>query len=192
LRTAGDEIPKYVYDGNNEDYLIGTKGFTIKLREIQFDEMAELREEEQRERGKKKFDKPGEYAEEERKERRERDSKVIRDEVSYQWIGANPNATMLLEEVNPYYHSYWYTNSSGQQVNTSNIPSGKRVVCKDLYPGIDAVYEFHPEGGLKYSLIVHPGGNPAQAQLKSSKKAKLSENGDCFFAVFVLQPYHNV
>jgi gliding motility-associated-like protein len=177
MRTAGGEIPKYVYDGNNEDFLIGVKGFTIKLREIQFDEMAEFREEEQRERGKKKFDKPGEYAEEERKERMERDSKVIRDEVTYEWIGANPNATMLLEEANSYYHSYWYTNASGQATNTSNIPSGKRLVCKDLYPGIDAVYEFHPEGGLKYSLIVHPGGNPAQAQLQSSKKSRLADNG---------------
>jgi gliding motility-associated-like protein len=173
LRTAGNEVPSFVYDGNNEDYLIGVKGFTIKLREIQFDEMAE----EQRERGKKKFDKPGEYAEEERKERSERASKVVRDEVTYEWVGANPNATMLLEDVNSYYHSYWYTNASGQKINTSNIPSGKRLVCKDLYPGIDAVYEFHPEGGLKYSLIVHPGGNSAQAQLKSSKKAKLSDNG---------------
>ncbi|MFN5318385.1 MAG: gliding motility-associated C-terminal domain-containing protein [Bacteroidia bacterium] len=177
LRTAGGEVPKYVYDGNNEDFLMGIKGFTIKMREIQFNEMAELREEEQRERGKNKFDKPGEYAEEERKERMERDSKVIRDEVTYEWIGANPNATLLLDETNSYYHSYWYTDANGQQINTSNIRSGKRLLCKDLYPGIDAVYEFYPEGGLKYSLIVHPGANPAQAQLKSSKKAKLSENG---------------
>lgn len=177
LRTGGGEIPRYVYDGGNEDYLLGATGFTLKFREIQFDEMAEFREEEQRERGKKKFDKPGEYAEEERRERLERDSKVIRDEVSYEWIGANPDATLLLEEANSYYHSYWYTNASGQATNTNNIPSGKRLVCKDLYPGIDAVYEFHPEGGLKYSLIVHPGGNPAQAQLQSSKKAKLGDNG---------------
>jgi hypothetical protein len=39
------------------------------------------------------------------------------------------------------------------------------------------VYEFHPQGGIKYSVIVHPGGNISQVQLQYSKDISLLPDG---------------
>ena len=139
LKSQSNQLPRFVYDGNNEDYLIYSNGFSIRMREIQFDEIAEFRNEELKEHRKKDFSKPGEWLEEERKEHSKRDSKVIRDLVEYEWLGSNPNTEMVLEEVNSFYHSYWFKDASGNQVNQNNISSGRKIRGKNLYPGIDVI-----------------------------------------------------
>ena len=68
FKSQINQLPRYVYDGNNEDYLVYSTGFSIRMREIQFDEIAEFRNEELKEHRKKDFSKPGEWLEEERKE----------------------------------------------------------------------------------------------------------------------------
>ncbi len=177
FKSQTNQLPRYVYDGNNEDYLVYSNGFSIRMREIQFDEIAESRNEELKEHRKKDFSKPGEWLEEERKEHSERDSKVIRDFVEYEWIDSNPNAETVLEDVNSFHHSYWFKDANGHHVNQNNIASGRKVRCKNLYPGIDVIYEFHPQGGLKYSLEIQPGADISLARLKSSKKTKLNDEG---------------
>jgi len=177
FKSQTNQLPRYIYDGNNEDYLVYSNGFSIRMREIQFDEIAEFRNEELKEHRKKDFSKPGEWLEEERKEHSERDSKVIRDLVEYEWIGSNPNAETVLEDVNSFHHSYWFKDANGHHVNQNNISSGRKVRCKNLYPGIDVIYEFHPQGGLKYSLEIQPGADISLARLKSSKKTKLNDEG---------------
>ena len=177
FKSQTNQLPRYVYDGNNEDYLVYSNGFSIRMREIQFDEIAEFRNEELKEHRKKDFSKLGEWLEEERKEHSERDSKVIRDFVEYEWIDSNPNAETVLEDVNSFHHSYWFKDANGHHVNQNNIASGRKVRCKNLYPGIDVIYEFHPQGGLKYSLEIQPGADISLARLKSSKKTKLNDEG---------------
>jgi hypothetical protein len=82
-----------------------------------------------------------------------------------------------LEDVNSFHHSYWFKDANGNHVNQNNIASGRKVRCKNLYPGIDVIYEFHPKGGLKYSLEIQPGADISVARLQSSKKTKLNEEG---------------
>jgi hypothetical protein len=39
------------------------------------------------------------------------------------------------------------------------------LTYKNLYPNIDLIVFIHPEGGLKYNFIVHPGGNYAAIKM---------------------------
>jgi len=42
-----------------------------------------------------------------------------------------------------------------------------------LYPNIDVEYVFHEKGGIKYSLILHPGADPSKIQMKYSGADKV-------------------
>ena len=100
-----------------------------------------------------------------------------KDELRALWVGANPNVEIVTEGKDNYYHSYSYYNSANQLINTTEIPSFQKIIYKNLYPHIDAVYEFHPEIGIKYSLVLHPGADPTVVQLKYSKDFELQSDG---------------
>ena len=75
------------------------------------------------------------------------------------WVGSNPNVEIIAEDKTDHYFSYAIREGKMGARNIPNISGYKRLVYKGLYDNIDLVYEFHPEGGIKYSLIVHPGGD---------------------------------
>jgi gliding motility-associated-like protein len=80
-----------------------------------------------------------------------------KDWIDLVWIGANKNADIIYGTKSKHYFSY------GQY----NYCYGyKTVTYKDLYPNIDVVYELHPKHGIKYSLVVRPGGDINQVKYK--------------------------
>jgi hypothetical protein len=56
-----------------------------------------------------------------------------------------------------------YFKGSPEQWQTA-LPTYSRVLYRDLWPGIDLVYR-GDASRLKYSFVVHPGGNPADIRL---------------------------
>ncbi|MCB9045839.1 MAG: T9SS type A sorting domain-containing protein [Chitinophagales bacterium] len=102
-------------------------------------------------------------------------------------VGANKNAEVVFEEPTGYYENY-YTAHTGE--NGVMAKGYKRVIYKDIYPGIDLIYYVdenskgksenqklsgtseHPaltlpeRGNLKYDFIVYPGGNVADIRLR--------------------------
>lgn len=61
----------------------------------------------------------------------------------------------------------------------TGVPTFNRVVYRDLWPGIDAIYG-GKEGHLKYSFVVRPGADPAQIRLvfRGASTARVSSSGE--------------
>ncbi len=94
------------------------------------------------------------------------------------WEGANPNVTVDAD----YSDALSYTYNYPKGINDTYIaPIFKKITYHNLYPGIDVVYSF-PEGSkdLKYTIIVHPGGDLSKVHLKylNSKNLLVNEAGN--------------
>lgn len=87
--------------------------------------------------------------------------------VHLQWVGANPAAAVTgLNETSDY---FCYNAQGGDALKNINFIKGfERLLYKNLYPGIDVEYAFHPVGGIKYKIIVHPGADVSQVKMKYS------------------------
>src|SRR5688572_2795410 len=100
-----------------------------------------------------------------------------RDVLTAEWIGSNPDVELISEDANADYHNYSYYDENRNVLSVDHVLAYNKLTYKNLYPDIDVVYEFHPEGGIKYSVIVHPGGDISQIQLKYSKTISLYPDG---------------
>ncbi len=162
----------YAYEGSQENYFFSKNKLLfrfVKLANIDKDEneFKEMRE--------KKYT-PEEWRRHEVEEFRK---KVMQEYVSAEWLDANPNVEIIAENRVSYYHSYTYK-INGKLTNVNYIPSFEKMRYKNLYPNIDVIYEFHPQGGIKYSIIVYPGGDLSRVKLKYSKPISLNKNGDIY------------
>ncbi|MBW7913878.1 MAG: SBBP repeat-containing protein, partial [Taibaiella sp.] len=99
-------------------------------------------------------------------------------------VGANKNAEVIFEEPTGYYENY-YLAHTGE--NGASARGFQRVIYKDIYPNIDLLLYTESKSkpksqnpkennlqsnieyqtsNIKYDFIVHPGGNPADIQLR--------------------------
>ncbi|CAA6830271.1 MAG: internalin, putative [uncultured Aureispira sp.] len=165
---------KYVYDGNQEDFYFTPKGLSIELTYAK--KRTKSPEEKKIRNAKKKigFKDAEEFRAFEEVGHRQH---IEEDELDLIWLGANPNVEIVMEDKDEHYHSYLYKTLDGNFVNANHAASWKKLTYKNLYPNIDVVYEIHPEAGFKYSIVVRPGGDLSQVQLKYSKEANLLNNG---------------
>ena len=89
---------------------------------------------------------------------------------SYTWQGSNPNVTIEAKEE----QSYTYGYPTGK-VGSVKVSVFKKIVYRNLYPGIDCEYSFiKGQAGLKYSLIIHPGADLSKVKLKYNGVSGLS------------------
>jgi hypothetical protein len=86
---------------------------------------------------------------------------IARWTVKLDFVGANRDVRPVGEERQEAVISYfrgqpdqWYT----------SLPTYRRLVYRDLWPGIDLVYH-GTVGRLKYEFIIHPGADPGQIRL---------------------------
>lgn len=102
-------------------------------------------------------------------EKEERSMKIETDVVHMQWENSNPDVQVIAEEVAPDYFSY----TIGKE-NINYIKGYKKLIYKNLYPGIDVEYIF-PGGkeGVKYSLILHPGADVSKVKMNYSNARKI-------------------
>lgn len=100
------------------------------------------------------------------------------DMVDMVWEGANPNAELVAEGVNPDFYTYEMKKNEKEYYDIQRIRGYRKLVYKNLYPNIDVEYVFHPQGGIKYALILHPGADVAQVKMKYADNEKLSFTND--------------
>ncbi|MBI2270127.1 MAG: SprB repeat-containing protein [Bacteroidetes bacterium] len=93
--------------------------------------------------------------------------------LAFTWEGANPNVTIQALGKRSDYYVYPTGLTSSVQVNLF-----KKIIYRNLYPGIDIEYIF-PDGkeGIKYSIIVHPGGDPSKVKLKYIGAKNIKKDG---------------
>jgi len=98
------------------------------------------------------------------KEREEKRLITTTDLVHVKWTNANSDIEIIGLEKTHDHHNY----SLGEKGSIDNVPAFKKLVYKSVYPNIDVAYVFHPEGGIKYSFILHPGADPSNIKMEYS------------------------
>ncbi len=103
--------------------------------------------------------------------------KVDYSYIHMMWVGSNPLVQIVAEDKVSDYYTY---PSRTKRNGTIIADAFKKITYKNLYPNIDVVYEFHPKDGIKYTLILHPGANPADVKMKyvSTKKVFADDQGN--------------
>lgn len=100
---------------------------------------------------------------------------VITDRViTLEWVGANEQAEIIAAEKTTDYHTYGMLQEKAYGY--------KKIIYKNLYPGIDLVYSFTNQSllGFEYSLLVKPGADISAVKLKYAgdvKKIKTNRQG---------------
>ncbi len=75
--------------------------------------------------------------------------------MDVEFVGANPNAQIIGSDESSEYTNYYLGHCPD---GITHVPSYGKLIVKDLYPNIDAVWKT-TENGLKSEFIVHPGGD---------------------------------
>lgn len=89
----------------------------------------------------------------------------ISELIHVKWINSNPNVQVIAEEKLDPYYTYGVFDEQKKETSIPNIRSYRKITYKNLYDKIDVEYLIHPEGGVKYNVILHPGANPNDLQL---------------------------
>ncbi|TND09479.1 MAG: hypothetical protein FD123_1285 [Bacteroidetes bacterium] len=103
--------------------------------------------------------------------------KLELDEVSYYWEGANENSEVYTYNKVDNHFSYSF-HARGVEKHENLIPGYSRLVYKNLYPNIDVEYTFHPDNGIKYALIVHPGADLSRVKMVYSDGVQIDPAGN--------------
>ena len=83
--------------------------------------------------------------------------------VNMQWIGCNENTVIEVNDESEGYYTF------GEKGYENVIAKGyKKLTYKNIYNGIDVEYIIPKEGGIKYSIIVHPGADVSKVKMKYS------------------------
>lgn len=99
------------------------------------------------------------------------------DDINMQWVNANANLELTGEQQTIDYHSYSVKDHSTGKVTNYNHAKGYRyIVYNEIYPNIDIKYEMHETSGVKYSVILHPGADPANVRMLYDRNISLSNN----------------
>jgi gliding motility-associated-like protein len=106
---------------------------------------------------------------------RKKDPKVlpkrtnISELIDIEWLGSNDDVEILAEGKESYdYHFMQRTEEGKRNYKQINAAAYHKITYKNLYDNIDVEYLLHPEGGVKYNIILHPGADPNQIRLKYS------------------------
>ncbi len=109
-------------------------------------------------------------------EAEERKLEFKTDVVSFVWKDASETSQLVGEEASKDYHSYSFKDSKGNPKNENFIKGYKKIIYKNIYPNIDIEYTFHPVSGIKYALIVHPGGDVSKVKMNYSNNVKINSS----------------
>ncbi len=107
--------------------------------------------------------------------------------IHIDWVGANPDATLMVSEQVQDTYSYSVKNEKAE--NSSVVAKAyKKLTYKNIYPNIDIEYYFPGNKnmlGVEYNVVVHPGGDVSLVKMKYSGMQGISmdEKGNIVVAV---------
>ncbi len=85
--------------------------------------------------------------------------------VQMEWVGCNRNVTVRGLDRTGDYHIYSSLDAQKRTVNSRPVDGFAKVVYAGLYDNIDLEYSIHPEQGVKYALILHPGADLSKVKM---------------------------
>ncbi|HEY6162373.1 MAG TPA: gliding motility-associated C-terminal domain-containing protein, partial [Bacteroidia bacterium] len=111
-----------------------------------------------------------------KKDEEEWERKITRASyIGMEWIGANPGVQLVASEK---LNSYWnFLDPKQKGKSIDGVGGFHKLVYKDLYPNIDVEYVFDARGGIKYSLILHPGADLSEVKMHYTGAKNISADG---------------
>jgi hypothetical protein len=103
------------------------------------------------------------------------ESKILADNVSLRFQGANKNATMEGRDILPGKSNYFIGNDPTRW--RTNVPQYERVHTESVYPGINADF-YSVVGQLEYDFLVEPGADPSHLRLQFEGQESIELNSD--------------
>lgn len=85
--------------------------------------------------------------------------------VQMEWEGCNKDAVIKGMERSGDHHIYSSLDDAKRTVNQAAVNGFSKVVYQNLYDRIDLEYTIHPEQGIKYALILHPGADITKVKM---------------------------
>ena len=89
------------------------------------------------------------------------DAENITSFVNLQWEDCNPNAVIEVSGKTENY--YTFAEKGYEKIQAKGY---SKLLYKELYPGIDLEYIIPDKGGIKYSIILHPGADLSLVKMK--------------------------
>jgi gliding motility-associated-like protein len=127
----------------------------------------------------------GLFENEKHREERIHDAKKRTQYIDIEWLNSNPNATIVAENKQSTQYPYALINVT-EPTQTIYCDGYSKITYKNLYPNIDVEYVFHPDNGIKYNLLLHPGADISQVKMKYNNNVKLSvKNGNIHIKTIV-------
>jgi len=97
------------------------------------------------------------------------------DEVGMTWQGCKSSVKLIGVNQTEDYHNYSAKDKNGEYQYYSKVKGFEKLLYKNLYPNIDVEYIVHPEIGIKYAMIIHPGADPSLVNMVFDKDISLLE-----------------
>ncbi len=94
------------------------------------------------------------------------------DEVSMRYVNANGKVKLSGLKPRVDDHNYSVQLADGSYEAISHAKAFEELVYENIYPLIDLKFTVHPQIGLKYVFIVHPGGNPADIEMEYDRNVQ--------------------
>ncbi len=95
------------------------------------------------------------------------------DEVAMSYVRANGKVKLYGLKPTADDHNYSVQRVDGSYEGISHAKAYEELIYENIYPLIDLKFTVHPEIGLKYVFIVHPGGNPADIEMEYDRNVQL-------------------
>jgi gliding motility-associated-like protein len=140
---------KYAIQNQGDEFYFTAKGYSVKVGKRQL--KAGFKEETEEDR--KREEKEGKSE----REREEEEMKKYENKITWldmEWQNTNANVEIVTSEKTKHYFTYGEAKHSSYGYKT--------ITYKNMYNGIDIVYEVHPKGGMEYTLHVHAGADLSQ------------------------------
>lgn len=109
---------------------------------------------------------------------KEENSQPVKPQVNLfreKWEGSNKGISVIAKDEVRFYYTYGSVNN-----HTTIAHAFRKLLYKNIYPGIDIEYSFKPgKKGLEYVIIVHPGASLSKVKLvyKDSQNIIKDNNG---------------
>ncbi len=101
---------------------------------------------------------------------------IVKHEIiHFSFEGMNPEVRCEGQNQRTDTHTYPTENSRNHGYR-EGIRAYEKLVYPNIYPNIDLEYSFHPNGGLKYAFVVHPGGNTEDIRMSVTEKNRLTKD----------------
>ena len=92
-------------------------------------------------------------------------SNLFLQRIDMEFVGSNPEAKVKAEYPSEGYTNYYLAHCPQ---GITDVSSYKKITYQDIYPNIDIVFYGGKKSGLKYDILIKPGGNPDDIKIKYS------------------------